>query len=265
MGAEKSIAIVLRVVDFSETSCVVTLMTRDFGKITALAKGARRRKNPFEAAIDVLATCRIVFLHKSSGAMDLLTEAKLERRFKSASTDLERLYAAYYIVELLRTLTEENDPHPELFDLASETIFRIDTGLEGELDRAEILLRFELETLKLLGHFPMLTQCVGCGRERKSQNRVSFGLHAGGLLCHRCRPGQQAVVNLSHQGLEYLIQMTNPKSDDTELKNDQVSEARETYEPGSCAPEQAEVRKLISQYITHLLGFPPRMQRYLKQ
>ena len=98
MSAEKSAAIVLRVIEFSETSCVVTLMTREFGKITGLAKGARRKKSPFEAALDVLSIVRIVFLRKTPPAMDLLTESKLERRFRAASSDLERLYAAYYVL-----------------------------------------------------------------------------------------------------------------------------------------------------------------------
>ena len=88
MSSEKTLAIVVRVVEFSETSCVVTLFTRDFGKIGALAKGARRPKSPFESALDLLAVCRIVFLHKSSESLDLLTEAKLERRFRAATRDL---------------------------------------------------------------------------------------------------------------------------------------------------------------------------------
>ena len=91
MASEKSLAIVLRVRDFSETSCVVTLFTRSLGKITALAKGARRPKSPFESALDLMAVCRIVFLHKSSDVLDLLTEAKLERRFRAASRDLPRV------------------------------------------------------------------------------------------------------------------------------------------------------------------------------
>ena len=99
MASEKSRAIVLRLVDFSESSCIVTLFTEDFGKIGALAKGARRLKGPFESALDLLAVCRIVFLHKSSDALDLLTEAKLERRFRAASRDLSRLYAGYYMAE----------------------------------------------------------------------------------------------------------------------------------------------------------------------
>ena len=59
MSSEKSTAIILRLVEFSETSLVVTLLTRDFGKLTAMAKGARRKKSPFEGALDLLAICRI--------------------------------------------------------------------------------------------------------------------------------------------------------------------------------------------------------------
>src|ERR1051325_2178758 len=99
MASEKTQAIVLKVVEFSETSCVLTLFTEDFGKIGALAKGARRPKSPFEGALDLLALVRIVFLHKSSDALDRLTEAKLERRFRSAQRDLSRLYAGYYVAE----------------------------------------------------------------------------------------------------------------------------------------------------------------------
>ena len=88
MPSEKATAIVLRTVEFSETSLVVTLFTREFGKLGALAKGARRLKNPFESALDLLALCRIVFLHKSSDALDLVTEAKLLRRFRPAGREL---------------------------------------------------------------------------------------------------------------------------------------------------------------------------------
>ena len=124
MSTEKSLALVLRVVDFSETSVVTTLFTEDFGKIGALAKGARRPKGPFESALDLLAVCRIVFIHKTSDALDLLTEAKLERRFRSAARDLSRLYAGYYVAELLHDLTDTSDPHPVLFHCAESVAVR---------------------------------------------------------------------------------------------------------------------------------------------
>ena len=82
MPAEKATALVLRVVEWSETSSIVTLLTREFGKVRGLAKGARRPKGPFESALDLLSSCQVVFLRKSSDALDLLTEAKLQRRFR---------------------------------------------------------------------------------------------------------------------------------------------------------------------------------------
>src|SRR5262245_37154349 len=130
MSFEKSAAIILRVVDFSNTSCVVSMYTRDFGKISALAKGARRptKKNPFEAALDVLSICHVVFVHKSTEALDILTEAKLERRFRAASKDLARLYSAYYFVELTTALTEPSDPQPELYETLRAAIVGLDQG-----------------------------------------------------------------------------------------------------------------------------------------
>jgi DNA repair protein RecO (recombination protein O) len=126
MPSEKSRAIVLKVVDFSESSSIVTLFTEDFGKVGALAKGAKRPKGPFEGALDLLALVRIVFLHKSSESLDLLTEAKLERRFRSAQRDLARLYAGYYVAELLAELTDSGDPHRQLFQAADAALSAFD-------------------------------------------------------------------------------------------------------------------------------------------
>ena len=165
MPSEKASAIVIRVVEFSETSLVVTLFTREFGKIGALAKGGRRLKGPFESALDLLALCRIVFLHKSSDSLDLLTEAKLLRRFRPAGRDLAGLYAGYYVAELLDGLTDEDDPHPELFDLADQTLAALAAGESV----AKRVARFELGTLRLLGHAPHWTTASSAARPWRSR------------------------------------------------------------------------------------------------
>ena len=185
MAAEKTLALVLRAVEFSETSSVVTLFTRDFGKIRGLAKGARRPKGPFESALDLLSLCRLVFLRKSSEALDLLTEAKLERRFRPASRDLSSLYAGYYVAELLSELTDDADPHPDLFDAADDTLWRLMQGLEP-VD--VVLLRWELNALRMLGHQPALASCAECGKEVAATGRVAFGQLAGGVLCRPVGP-----------------------------------------------------------------------------
>lgn len=66
MSQEKTHALVIRLVDWSESSRVVTLFTRDFGKIGVIAKGAKRLRSAFEAGLDLLSECRIVFLRKAA-------------------------------------------------------------------------------------------------------------------------------------------------------------------------------------------------------
>ena len=94
MSTEKALALVVRTTDWSETSRIATLWTRELGKVRALAKGGRRLKSNFETALDLLTVCRIVFLRKSSGSLDLLTEAQVVRRFPRLRQDLPALYAA---------------------------------------------------------------------------------------------------------------------------------------------------------------------------
>ena len=245
MPTEKTSAIILRVVEFSETSCVVTLFTETVGKIGALAKGARRPKSPFESAIDLLAVCRILFIHKSSDALDLLTEAKLERRFRAATRDLSRLYAGYYVAELLQDLTDYGDPHPALYRVADHTLAKLD----GEASVAETVLRFEVMTLHLLGFLPNLETCVICGQPAAPADRVLFGHEAAGVLCGICRPGQQQVVSLSRGVLEALRQASEPETEGSLATLD-----RRLW---------GELRGLLHHYLTNLLGRPPRMHKYL--
>ena len=249
MSREKSTAIILRLVEFSETSLIVTVLTRDFGKLTAMAKGARRKKSPFEGALDLLAICRIVFLHKSSGAMDLLTEAKLERRFRSASKNLDRLYSGYYVAELLNRMTDDADPHPELFELAERTIVLLDdqtTPVFGTL------LRFELRMLTLLGHRPMVNRCVRCGNENSTDRpRIYFGLLDGGLLCEQCRPGKTNVLSIARESIQFVDRMAHPDEGWQSIELEQAN--------------KSEIRQLMNRYMTHLLGKPPRLQEYLKK
>ena len=80
VSLEKADAIVIRQADFSESSRVVTFFSREFGKFAALAKGAKRLKGPFDAALDLLSTCRVDFIRKSSGTLNLLTESRITQR-----------------------------------------------------------------------------------------------------------------------------------------------------------------------------------------
>ncbi|WP_254511922.1 DNA repair protein RecO [Anatilimnocola floriformis] len=245
MASEKSTGIVLRLVEFSETSLIVTMFTREFGKVTALAKGARRPKGPFESALDLLAVARIVFLRKSADVLDLLTEAKLDRRFRAAGRDLNRLYSAYYVAELLAELTDTHDPHPELFDGANQALL----ALDGEVPPATVILWLEMLALAQVGHAPTLDQCAACSREVEITPRVPFGLLAGGLLCANCRSGQRQVVSVRAETIRTLKQF--------------ASTAENWQQLVVPAAERGELRGLLNSYINHLTGHRLRLQPFL--
>jgi len=246
MSSEKATALVLKVVEFSETSSVVTLLTREFGKVRALAKGARRPKGPFESALDLLGLCRIVFLRKSSDSLDLLTEAKLERRFRPPGGDLSSLYAAYYVAELLNEITDDYDPHPGLFDAAVAALAALAEG--GGASAA--LVRFELQALEDIGHLPTLDACAECGNQLPGSGRVAFSQTAGGALCQSCRSGHKQILSVSTQVLDTLAQFARAEGDDWR----KLELSPRTY---------GELRGVLNHYWSHLLGRAPRMHRWL--
>jgi DNA repair protein RecO (recombination protein O) len=218
------------------------LFTREFGKLTGLAKGGRRPKGPFESALDLLSVVRLMVIRKSAETLDLLTEAKLERRFRAASRDLSRLYAGYYIAELLIDLTHDHDPHPELFDIAVAALRQLD----GDSHVPTTLLRFELAALRILGHQPSLDQCASCGDEVPDIPRVPFGFLAGGVLCERCREGKRSVMSLSREARKRLLR---------ESQAEQLPEQIEREVRG-------ELRGLLNQYLAHLVGHRPKMHSF---
>src|SRR5262245_56667474 len=157
MAAEKALALVVRTTDWSETSRIATLWTRELGKVRALAKGGRRLKSNFESGLDLLTVCSIVLLRKSSGGLDLLTEAQVVRRFPQLPKDLQALYAGYYVAELLADWTEDYDPHPVLFDEALQALEGF--GAAGTATGPR-LQRFEMVLLHELGYRPALDGCA---------------------------------------------------------------------------------------------------------
>jgi DNA repair protein RecO (recombination protein O) len=244
VAAEKALALVLRTTDWSETSRIATLWTREFGKVRVLAKGGRRLKSNFESALDLLTLCRIVFLRKSSGSLDLLTEAQVAERFPRLLTSLPALYAAYYVAELLSDWTEDFDPHPSLFDEAIETLRSL---ASPEVVTGTRLARFELVLLRELGYSPALAACAGCG-EPVSAHGLAFSPAAGGVLCSACQAKHRDAVLLSPAAWAAL---------------GELSENPESWRSPLTEEVRREIRQILNQYVTYLMGRPPRLLPYL--
>ncbi|MBT4865065.1 MAG: DNA repair protein RecO [Planctomycetaceae bacterium] len=247
MSSEKTEAIVIRQADFSETSRVVTLFTHEFGKISAIAKGAKRLKGPFDAALDLLTHCRIVFIRKSSSSLDILTDSQVIQRFRPESKDLNVLYGGYYFAELLTSLTEEYDPHTELFD---ETVNSLNCIRTGENPK-ETIVRFELAVLREIGQLPSFDACMACGIPLTETDPTVFWVSQGGMICPKCRKQ------------EYQQQPVQPGTIHALHKLSQADD--ESASSLIISPQQlVEMRRITASAISHILGHRPKMYRYLQ-
>jgi DNA repair protein RecO (recombination protein O) len=242
-----ALALVLRTTDWSETSRIATLWTREFGKVRVLAKGGRRLRSSFESALDLLTLCRIVLLRKSSGGLDLLTEAQVVRRFPGLSTRLPALYAAYYVAELLADWTEENDPHPHLFDEALDALGTLAGPAAAEAIGPR-LARFELVLLRELGYSPLLDVCAAC-HVPLADGGPAFSASAGGAVCGACAPRQRDRRPLSPACHAALVQL---------------SASGDAWRRPWDFAVRAELRQVLGGYVTYLLGRRPRLLPYLQ-
>jgi DNA repair protein RecO (recombination protein O) len=260
MAAEKARAIVIRTFPFGDTSCVVTLFTREYGKLRALAKGAWRPKSGFDAALDLLSICQVLVLRKSSGGLDLLTEACLEHRFRVGRSQSAFL-GGMDVAELLDTLTAEGDPHPELFDVAHATLRTLsaarhlhdqDTTANELSDNSvrALVTHTELAVLRLVGHAPALVRCAECRGAVAGGSRIAFGMHDGGVLCDQCRRGKRAVVSVSADAIAALRLL---------------AAAPDAWKSLALPPPvDSEVRAVMNTMLSHLLGKRPRVAPLLQ-
>jgi DNA repair protein RecO (recombination protein O) len=257
MPVEKALAIVLRTTDWSESSRIATLWTREFGKVRGLAKGGRRLKSSFESALDLLTLCSIVLLRKSSGGLDLLTEAVVVQRFPRLTTHLPALYGGYYVAELLNDGTQEDDPHPRLFDRALATLRELGDANPGQETAVRVslrVMRFEMQLLEELGYTPVLDRCVGCETALRTERaRVTFSVDAGGIVCPACEMGHRDRQTVSATSLRMLRLLAQPGE-----------EWRSEGAAGRGEQGDVELRRVLGQYVTFRLGRRPRMLPYLE-
>lgn len=118
-------AIVLRSIDYGETSEIVTLFTRQMGKLAVMAKGARRAGSRFGSSLQPTSYTQVVFYHKGSRSVQTLTESSHVRSFHGIMRDLESVSYGLRIVELVYALMQEQEENPMVFNLLLEVLERL--------------------------------------------------------------------------------------------------------------------------------------------
>lgn len=182
-------AILLRSVDFGESDRIVHLLTADGGRLTAIAKAARRSQRRFPGTLDVFNHLAIEGRLRPRASMALLERARLIDPFLGLRVTPARYALASFVLEMLDRLSPEGLAGGEaerLFGFALESL-----GLLTRVDPTPSLrLLLELRALDALGLRPELLRCVRCGRvagdEIDPEHRVHFHVADGGIVCTAC-------------------------------------------------------------------------------
>lgn len=174
---QKCEGIVIRTNDYGETNKIVTIYTRELGKVGVMARGAKK-PNSRLASSTQLFTYGYFLFQKSSG-LGGLQQGETISSMRGIREDIFLTAYASYAAELLDKSTEQNEPNPFLFELFNQTLQLLNEGVDPDV----LLYIFEMKIVNVLGLYPQLDSCVNCSSK---DGTFHFSIRENGFICHRC-------------------------------------------------------------------------------
>lgn len=194
MAIQSSEAIVLNRIPLGDTSLLVTVYARAFGKVKLVARGARRPKNRMASALQPFCVITVSFNRRENRELQNLSKVEPGPFFRHIGEDLARVGYASAVCELVNRLVLGEEPGEQLFGLIIRTLEAIDR-LPGEACET-LFWRFQLEFADVYGTGPEFSACMGCGR-RPEEASVRFSPSLGGILCSDCQAQDGEAMQLS--------------------------------------------------------------------
>lgn len=189
--------IVLKTRDYGESNKIVTLLTRDAGKIVLMAGGAKKPRSRLAGITQTF--MHGIFVFQRTTGMGTLQQGEHINSMRHIQTDIISAAYASYIVEMVDRLIEEGSPEPYVYDVLLQAL----NAIEEEYDPEAIALFVDWKLLPFTGVQPILHQCAGCGAV---EGEFAFSFSQGGFLCHRCFHLDSYIIRLTPTQLK-LIRM----------------------------------------------------------
>jgi DNA repair protein RecO (recombination protein O) len=235
--------IVIKTVPYGESNIIITLYTKELGKIGVMARGAKKPKSRF-TSITQLFTYGIFVFQRGRG-LGTLQQGEALSSFRKIREDLVKTAYAAYLAELLDRFTSEDELKPDLFGWLKQALEYINHGIDPEV----ITFLFEMKMMKTAGIVPELSRCVSC---HTPEGNFSFSIGEGGFLCERCSYKDPYRINIS-KGAARLLNMFY-HLDLARLGN--VSLKKET---------KIELRMVFDAYMDEYSGLYLKSKKFLRQ
>ncbi len=226
-------AVILRHTDWGEADRLLSLYTREAGKLRAVAKGARKLRSRKAGHLEPF--MRSALMLARGRDMWIVTQAETVDAYLPLREDLNLTGYAAYVIELLDRFTYEEGENRSLYALVVDTLGRLSAGEDIFLT----IRYYEIRLLDFLGFRPELFYCVECQNEIKPQDQF-FSAANGGVLCPNCGPRAAGSRPVSMQALKYL----------RHYQRSSFPEAARAVIPEKV---QREMEALLQHYLTFLL------------
>ena len=184
----KTKGIVLAETNFSEADKMLTVLTPDLGKISCVAKGARRLQNKLMPTSQVFAFSDMI-LYRGKNDSYYINSAELIEPFYSLRVDYDKLEAAMACIKFIKKNVHENQSSVLLLKLLLNTIYLLSIG---EKDAEFVKDVYELKATCLMGYSPQVNGCVECG----SNDIIGFSMKKNGMICRYCGIVDKSLIEL---------------------------------------------------------------------
>ena len=240
---QKCEGIVLRTTDYGETNKIVTLYTREWGKIGVMARGAKKPKSRLSAITQPFTYG--FFLLQNGRGLGNMQQGEIITPLRAIKEDIFLTAYASYVVELTDKSTDEKKTNPFIFELLYQTLTYLNEGYDPEI----LKNIYEMKMLPVLGLYPILNQCAICGDK---EGLFSFSIREGGIICNRCLTKDPYHLKISSATIKLLRIFYF--FDLNRLGNISVK-----------AETKAELKKVIDTYYNEYSGLYLKTKKFIEQ
>lgn len=221
MGTIKMSGIIIAENNLGDYDKMLTMLTPGLGKISCVAKGARRQRSALLAGTQFLCFGEYL-MYKGANTYNINSCETIEV-FYNLRTDLDKLNYAVEITKIIRDVTEENENCYRILQLFLNTLYTLsETDKEPEL----ILSTFKMKLLCILGFTPRITECINC---KQKENLRYFSLKDNGFKCETCGKQDKSCISMSESttnAIKYIIMAPPKKLYSFNLKDQSLEELK---------------------------------------
>lgn len=221
---EKTDAIILKSKKYRDTSKLITLYSKEYGKLNMIAKGSRSKNSKFGGSLETLSYVSIVFYNYPNKEFQYITQASINDFFHKIHGDINKTMTAMAIAEIVNNTTHPNDKNESIFDLLLNTFSALNDSADQFL---RYMVYFQIHYANSIGYSPDFCCCSACGKQIDKSYRddsIFFNLEGGSVFCAKCAPKIAVVLKKVKPAISRIIRKYS-EIESTEIKEYSLPES----------------------------------------